>query len=241
MKLRHRLVIIFIALMTALAIWLGNTSSDPGQLRVGFDIDDTVLFSRDIFTNLPIDKRNPIDFGWVNVHDRQYSLIITPIAELIHFYRTHGHKVYFITARPGINGDSVAVFLTGQLGFPVNKDENLFFEPKETIGDFRYTTKHRRIKQLGLDLFYGDSDTDIAAALKAGVHPVRVVRHQSSIDQYGKNYFGNTSDGTTKQAPFSANDLKQFYQGSVGVFGETIYPLIWDLPTDTTLIGQPAL
>ena len=230
MKLRRRLGIIFIALLTVLVIWLMTNSSNPGQLRVGFDIDDTVLFSRAVFENLPPDKRNPIDFGWVNVHDRQYSLLIEPAADLIHFYRANGHRVYFITARPGINGDSVAVFLTEQLGFLVSKDKNLFFEPKENVGDYRYTTKHRRINKLGLDIFYGDSDTDIVAAIKAGVHPVRVVRHQSSIDQYGKNYFGNTTDGTTKKAPFSANDLQKFYRGSVGVFGESIYPLIWDGP-----------
>ena len=29
-----------------------------GILNVGFDIDDTVLFSRDVFLNLPDDKRN---------------------------------------------------------------------------------------------------------------------------------------------------------------------------------------
>ncbi len=67
-------------------------------------------------------------------------------------------------------------------------------------------------------------------AIKAGVQPVRVVRHQSSIDQYGKNYFGDTNDGATHKAPFSANDLQKFYRGSVGVFGESIYPLIWDGP-----------
>ena len=124
----------------------------------------------------------------------------------------------------------MAVFLSEQLGFPVVKDRNLFFEPKEYVDEFRYTTKHRRIKALGLDIFYGDSDTDIVAAMKAGVHPVRVVRHQSSIDQYGKNYFGNTNDGNSTKAPFSKTDLEQFYRGSVGVFGEAIYPLIWDSP-----------
>ncbi|NQT98003.1 MAG: hypothetical protein HQ562_09710 [Candidatus Marinimicrobia bacterium] len=230
MKFRRRLGIIFIALLTALVIWLMTNSSDPGQLRVGFDIDDTVLFSRAIFVNLPPDKRNPIDFGWVNVHDWQYSLLIEPMADLIHFYRAHGHRVYFITARPGINGDSVALFLTKQLGFPVIKGKNLFFEPKENVGDYRYTTKHRQINKLGLDIFYGDSDTDIVAAIKAGVQPVRVVRHQSSINQYGKNYFGDTTDGTTQKAPFSANDLQKFYRGYVGMFGESIYPLIWDGP-----------
>ena len=31
----------------------------------------------------------------------------------------------------------------------------------------------------------------LIAALKANVHPIRIVRHKKSIEQYGKNYFGN--------------------------------------------------
>ena len=44
-----------------------------GILNVGFDIDDTILFSRDVFLNLPEDKRNPTDYGWINAHDEDYS------------------------------------------------------------------------------------------------------------------------------------------------------------------------
>ncbi len=230
MKFRRRFGIIFLALLAAILIWLGTEQNEIGRLKVGFDIDDTVLFSRDIFTNLPPGKQNPIDFGWVNSKDREYSLLIKPAADLIKFYRAHGHQVYFITARPGENGDQVASFLTEQLGFKITKGKNLFFEPKENVGDYRFSTKHRRMKKLDLDIFYGDSDSDIIAAIKAGVHPVRVVRHHSSVDQYGKNYFGNTLDGSSAEAPFSATDLKRFYRGSVGVFGESIYPLIWDGP-----------
>ena len=49
-----------------------------GILNVGFDIDDTVLFSRDVFLSLPDDKQNPTDFGWINTHDSDYSIFITP-------------------------------------------------------------------------------------------------------------------------------------------------------------------
>ncbi len=233
MKLSQILRTVFIAAVLLLNAGCGPVN-EAGILRVGFDIDDTVLLSRDIFVNLPADKRSPIDFAWVNLQDRQMSKLITPTAELIHFFNAHGHQVFFITARPGDNGDTLAAFLTEQLGFPVIKNANLFFEPKQTLGDQRYTTKHRRMKKLDLDLYYGDSDTDIIAALKAGVHPVRVVRHQSSIDQYGKNFFGDTTDGTTIAAPFSDLDKQLFYRASVGVFGESIYPIIWPGPTDET-------
>ena len=136
-----------------------------GILNVGFDIDDTVLFSRDVFLNLPDDKRNPTDFGWINTHDRDYSIYITPTVELIDYFRSNGHNVFFITARPGPNGNILAEFLTKGLGFPVVVNKNLFFSPKQTINGKRFTTKHRLMKRLKIDLFYGDSDSDIIACL----------------------------------------------------------------------------
>ena len=80
------------------------------------------------------------------------------------------------------------------------------------------------------DRFYGDADTDMIAALKANVHPIRIVRHEKSVSQYGKNYFGNTLDGKTKKYPFKINDLSTFYSKSVGIYGESIYPIIWAGP-----------
>ena len=87
------------------------------------------------------------------------------------------------------------------------------------------------MKELGLDLFYGDSDTDIIAALKAGVHPVRVARNIASIDAYPDNYFGDVTKGDLKEAPFNKKDLKVFYKNSIGVFGESIYPIDWKGPS----------
>jgi hypothetical protein len=68
------------------------------------------------------------------------------------------------------------------------------------------------------------------AAIKAGVQPVRIVRHETSIVEYGSNYFGNTNEGNSAQAPFTKDDLKLFYSSNVGIFGESIYPIIWTGP-----------
>ena len=112
-----------------------------GILNVGFDIDDTVLFSRDVFLNLPEDKRNPVDWGWINSHDKDYSLLMTPTVDLIHFFHKNGHNIFFITARSKPKGKNLAKFLTDKLMFPVEVNKNLFFSPKETIKGTRYTTK----------------------------------------------------------------------------------------------------
>lgn len=206
--------------------------AQPGILKVGFDIDDTVLFSEPMFQQHIKEHGLPIDFGWINANDHNFSIPITPTIELVHFFRGNGHEVFFITARPGKNGEILAEYLTGILGYEVQKDVDLFFMPKDTLNSIRYTSKHRKMNELGLDLFYGDSDTDIIAALKAGIHPVRVVRDPESIDQYGANYFGNTNKGDANKYPFNSDDLEKFYNKSVGVFGESIYPIIWEGPID---------
>ena len=211
-------------------LYLSLAVAQPGILNVGFDVDDTILFSRDVFLGLPDDKRDPVDYGWINSHDKDFSLFITPTIELVEYFHTNGHNVFFITARPGTKGNILAEFLADELGFSVRVNKNLFFSPKETIKGKRYTTKHRLMKRLKLDLFYGDADTDMIAALKAGVHPVRVVRNETSIVQYGSNYFGNTNKGNSVQTPFTKDDLKLFYNSNVGIFGESIYPIIWTGP-----------
>jgi len=211
-------------------LYLSLVVAQPGILNVGFDVDDTILFSRDVFLNLPDDKRDPVDYGWINSHDKEFSLFITPTVELINYFHTNGHNVFFLTARPGTKGNILAEFLEDELGFSIRVNKNLFFSPKETIKGKRYTTKHRLMQRLKLDLYYGDADTDIIAALKAGVHPVRVVRHETSIVEYGSNYFGNTNKGNSAQTPFTKDDLKLFYNSNVGIFGESIYPIIWTGP-----------
>ncbi len=201
--------------------------SQTGQLKVGFDIDDTTLYSERGFVVAPRTEDGKIDYHWINTHDKDYSLFIEPVVTLINYFRANGHEVYFITARPGFNGDSVATFLSKNLNFDVIVDSNLFFSPKEYVNNFKYTTKHRVMKALGIDIYYGDSDTDIIAAIKAEVHPVRIMRSNASIKEYGGNYFGDTHDGKSAEAPFVKKNLKYLYKAKVGTFGESIYPITW--------------
>lgn len=205
-------------------------SAEPGILRVGFDIDDTVLFTAQLFATAPRDSNQAVDYAWINTHDRDYSLLIEPTVTLIQYFLAHGHEVYFITSRPPVNGEQLADFLSERLKIEVQVGENLFFAPKETINGRRFTTKHRVMKALNLDLFYGDADTDIIAALKAGVQPVRIVRTAASVAQYGSNYFGNTNHPVPPAYPFTKEDLARFYQAGVGPFGEPLYPILWNDP-----------
>ena len=212
----------------ALLLFISSVSfSQTGKLKIGFDIDDTTLYSERAFVVAPKTESGHTDYSWINNHDKEYSLLIDPVITLINYFRAHGHEVFFITARPGPNGDSVAVFLSKNLNFDVKVDSNLFFSPKEYVNGFKYTTKHRKMNELDLDIFYGDSDTDIIAAIKADVHPVRIVRSNASIKEYSGNYFGDTHDGGNPESPFNKCDLRKFYKAKVGIYGESIYPITW--------------
>ena len=213
-------------------ILFGFIQAQPGILKVGFDIDDTILYSEPAFKYYKEEYGLPIDYGWINSNDNKYSIPITPTVELVNFFKTNGHDVYFITARSGENGDSLAEYLSTVIGYKIRNNVELFFMPKDIHNGKKYTSKHRKINELELNLYYGDSDTDIIAALKAGIHPVRIVRHKNSVDQYSVNYFGNTKKGDSPRAPFDTKDLNIFYSKSVGIFGESIYPIFWDRSID---------
>ena len=228
----HKTFLINIILVTGILV-SGISFAQPGIMKIGFDIDDTVLYSRYVFQDAPRDKNNHLDFGWINSRDRELSIPIAPTITLVRYFHLNGHEVYFITARSGENGHFVAEYLSDVVGFDVKEGINLFFSPKEKIDGNKFTTKHKVMKYLDLDMYYGDSDSDIMAAIKADVYPIRIVRHHSSVKQYSSNYFGNTllKDKSIK-TPFNSHDLKLFYDANVGMFGESIYPILWDGPEE---------
>lgn len=205
------------------------SASDLGKLRIGFDIDDTILYSEENFLQAPENHNDDenIDFDWINTHDSSYSTLIPDMAKLVHFFRAQGHTVYFITARPGDSGEALARFLTQQLGFSITIGGNLFFSPKETDPEtgIRHTVKHRLIRDLGIHLFYGDSDTDIVAALVGGATPVRVVRDPKSLKAYARGHFGDLLHPHAAGNPFTPVDYRKFIMAGVGPYGETIYPV----------------
>ena len=121
------------------------TLASSGILNVGFDIDDTILFSRDVFQNIPENKKNPIDYSWVNEQDEKLSVFIEPTVKLINYFSENGHNLFFITARSGENGETLARFLSKNLDLKIEKNKNLFFCPSEKIGAVKHTTKHRKM------------------------------------------------------------------------------------------------
>lgn len=163
-----------------------------GIRRAGFDVDDTLLFSTGAFRRgFESGHRYDSDAFWalVNTSDRGNSTVKKAARLIIDRYRTRGIELYAITARSPIGGSTLAAYLHEIFGIP---EENVFFEPESKVA---------RIREARLDVFFGDSDSDIRDAMEAGV---RAIRFQRSAKSSYKN-----KDGT----------LKKYHPG---MFGEEI-------------------
>ncbi|MES3038848.1 MAG: hypothetical protein V4736_13145 [Bdellovibrionota bacterium] len=200
----------------------------PNVNAVAFDIDDTLAFTSPAFVRgfatggvpKPDDiifwtqtngcdggcKASVVTLNNGAVKTLPANLPSTPKAkalELIAYHKSLGHKVYAITARPDINGQPLREYFQSQMGIA---KEDIFFEP-DIDQPGNPAGKTDRIEKLNLDVFYGDSDSDITDALKAFrnesgvrtklVHPVRFFRSPKSsnrksgeLNKYHPGYYG---------------------------------------------------
>jgi len=149
---------------------------------VGFDIDDTTLFSSPVFyrgqqmfspggysylTNQKFwDKAN---CGW-----DKFSMPKQIAQKLIKMHQERGDDIYFITGRTG----SACHFTTDYLQktFQIKKMNDVIF-----AGSSRTEyTKTQYIKAHDIKIYYGDADGDIISARDAGAEGIRVMRAANS-------------------------------------------------------------
>lgn len=207
------------ALQTFFRLQLIDATDVPvGQRVVGFDIDDTLLFSSATFTrglaingNTPEDDRvfwqetNRCDAGCaaetIVIYDgttRDFPACDASAPKrqahtLVAAHLAAGDTIYAITAREDINADFVRAYLGQTYGI---KSVNVFFEPNRVV-DGNAAGKTDRIAALGIDTFYGDADNDMIEAREAGATPVRFLRSPRSTNTkngvlrgYHPGYFG---------------------------------------------------
>jgi len=150
-------LIIILSILTGCAT---ITTVPTTPIAIGFDVDDTVLFSSPSF-EVPTTVSKAAFWDYVNSH----SSLSTPIHNTVRIIKQHlalGHTVYLITKRPHTANEDLTAYINNILPTcPV-----LFCPKGKTIV----------IKTLQIKLFYGDSDSDITDALDAGAIPVRVPR-----------------------------------------------------------------
>jgi len=161
----------------------------PAPIAVGFDIDDTLVFPSGGFhyalnnTDGPngsnrygADRRAVIanPQTWTDIHgdfDR-FALPKRIGRELLALHQKRGDRIYLITARPGVKGELLDQRMRRMFGV----------ELAEPVLFTAFKSKAETIRSRGIQIYYGDSDSDIEYAQEAGARPVRVLRAANAID-----------------------------------------------------------
>ncbi len=157
----------------------GEIPTEPGVSRVGFDIDNTLVFSDMAFDEVrkTTDLEAYTDEWWEAVNRFSNERLCPPkklATAILREYQRRHVTIYAITARKSFGGETLKQYVSSKFGIP---EDHIFFEPE---------SKTDRLKELKLDVFYGDSDTDIKFSMEAGVKGIRVLRHPYST--YWKHY-----------------------------------------------------
>ncbi len=144
------------------------------DLKVGFDYDDTLIFSTPAFRAGTASGQESYSPGYWRVVNNSFNLEkvkLVPMTTAL-LYKALGFDVVIITARQGYGGEELQEhwkWLAKEFYFERNKSEIL--------------------KRARFVAFFGDSDSDITEALAAGVKPIRVKRSKES-DYKGKYHPG---------------------------------------------------
>lgn len=148
---------------------------------VGFDVDDTVLFSSPCFYYGKM-KYSPtsedylkMDAFWTDIHTNncdQYSIPKDVARKLIDLHTARGDEIFFITGRTrGSGGETLTAAI--KKAFNIEKMNDVVFTASSD-------NKVEFLKDHKLKIYYGDADSDMKAAIAADIRPIRVMRAQNS-------------------------------------------------------------
>jgi acid phosphatase (class B) len=151
---------------------------------VGFDVDDTLLWSEPAFRLARQSNAEPFSTPFwriVNGSDRLVSRVKRVALDLVRAHARAGARIVAITDRPEAGrAEPLRGFLADTFGIA---PKDVFFEPLGKVD---------RLKAEKVELFYGDSDRDLEDAKAAGIPGVRFLRspHSSHRGDYNVGKFG---------------------------------------------------
>ena len=159
-----------------------SAASLQSGVNVGFDVDDTLLFSSPAFNIAKKSGYSEYSEEWwtiVNKSDEGNSIVKKVAEKILNEHKAKGDQIFAITARDGTGGDVLRDFLNKTFGI---KKENTYFSNR----------KAELIKKFNISIYYGDSDSDITAAQEAGVKGIRILRSPKSSykGKYNPGKFG---------------------------------------------------
>lgn len=156
----------------------------PPMVGVGFDIDDTVLFSSPGFwrgqkTFSPGSEdylKNPQFWEKMNNGWDEFSMPKEVARQLIAMHVKRGDSIWFVTGRSQTKTETVSKTLQDDFLIPAaNMNPVIFAGDKPG-----QNTKTQWLQAKQIKVFYGDSDNDITAAREAGARGIRVLRAANS-------------------------------------------------------------
>lgn len=151
---------------------------------VGFDIDDTVIFSspgfwrgQRMYSPGSHDYlKNPAFWENMNNGWDEFSIPKEVARELISMHVKRGDSIYFITGRSPTKTETVSKTLQDIFHIPAAAMHPVIFAGEKDGQNVK--TQWMRDKQI--KIFYGDSDSDIAAARENGIRAIRVLQASNS-------------------------------------------------------------
>ena len=142
------------------------------SMNVGFDIDDTVLSSSPGYY-YGQQKYSPgsnsyleMEEFWTEMNNGldRFSLPKDCARRLIELHKSRGDTIYFITARRKTQTETVTELLAKTFNL-ANINPVIFTE-----------FKAEAILANEIQIYYGDSDADMRAAIEAGIRGIRIMR-----------------------------------------------------------------
>ena len=161
-----------------------NSMMGHPPMAVGFDIDDTVLFSSPGFwrgqrTYSPDSQdylKNPEFWEKMNNGWDAFSIPKEVARSLIAMHVKRGDSIYFVTGRSQTKTETVSKTLQDDFLIPGANMNPVIFAGDEP----GQNTKTQWLKEKNIRVFYGDSDNDITAAREVGARGIRVLRASNS-------------------------------------------------------------
>ncbi|MFB2865440.1 acid phosphatase AphA [Aeromonas sp. MdU4] len=156
-------------------------------IAVGFDIDDTLLFSSPGFYRgrmeySPKDQsylKNPEFWEKMNNGWDEFSIPKEVGKALIAMHLKRGDHIYFVTGRPVTKTETVTKTLQKTMNIPDAQLNPVIFADDHP----GQNTKVQWLKDKKMKIFYGDSDGDIKAAQEIGARGIRLLRAANSSYQ----------------------------------------------------------
>lgn len=161
-----------------------NSLVDRPPMAVGFDVDDTVLFSSPGFwrgkrTYSPDSEaylQNPAFWEKMNNGWDEFSIPKEVARALIALHVKRGDSIWFITGRSQTTTETVTKTLQEDFLIPAANMNPVIFAGVKS----GQNSKTQWLADKHIKIFYGDSDDDIRAAKASEARPIRILRAANS-------------------------------------------------------------